>query len=730
MKNVKKQLQGGVAAAIIIASMLVGGAIAFAQNETSEAERAVGAATSGITFPIAELGGCTDKAACHAYCELGEHMDACVAFAESHGLMTKSEAERSTKFATKIKGGGGPGGCTSPGACRAYCEDIAHLDACIAFAGTQGFKGPEYEQGKKIASYVKGGGKMPGGCTSRMSCQTYCSDFSHAEECSAFAAKAGVMEDGDRGEHDPTPAQLKQLGELAAKGETPGGCTTKDACMTYCQDFAHHEECLAFGERLGFIKKGDAERIRQFAGEQGFKGPGGCDSEASCHAFCNEASNREICFAFAEKNGLIPKEQMEEMKEGLVRLRQGLENAPEEVRECLTSTLGVDAIADIQSGKFVPGPAIGEQMRGCFEKFGGNHDPSKELQKAPPEVTACLKEKLGDQFADLRSGKTKPTPEIADQFRVCFQQMQISRGDWGGPQDEESDRPMQGGKQGMPSLEQIKATFRSVPPEVAACLKEKLGGDFEKIQTGIMLPTPDLGSKMQACFSSFRPMMEGAGSGTMTRPVMGVPMQEGTVGSGQFLERFPPEVATCVKEKLGEGVLEKLGQTRPTPAQEEQIRSCLMLIKSEGGLMPRVPASSVMPMPPVEQGGETPSALPVGWVSRLPLAVQACLQEKYGAEKLGAIGRMPPTPEIEQVMKTCFAAGGGVPGTSGSMTPPPPLSPPTGSMLPPTMERVPAPQVPMMPPLPMETAAPQSRSFAQSLLGAVAAPFVRLWEAL
>lgn len=703
MQSLKKHIQGGIAAAIVVASMLVGGAMVFAAENGNEVSNV---ATAGITFPIAELGSCTDKATCHAYCELGEHMDACVAFAKAHGLMTKGEAEKSEKFATKLKSGGGPGGCTSPGACRAYCEDIAHLDECVSFAGGQGFKGPEYEQGRKISGYLKKGGKMPGGCTSRESCQTYCSDFSHAEECAAFAEKAGVMEKGGHGEDEPTADQLKRLGQLAAKGETPGGCTTKEACMTYCQVSDHREECVTFGERMGFIKKDEAARIRQFAG----KGPGGCDSEESCHAFCNEPANQETCFTFAEQHGLIPKEEIAEMKEGWVRMRQGLENAPQEVQDCLTSALGGNVIADIQSGKLVPGPAIGERVRGCFEKFGGNHDPGKELQKAPPEVLACLKEKLGAQFADLESGERAPTPEVADQFRVCFQQMQMSRGDWGGPQGGvDGDRTMQGGRQGMPSAEQVKAMFRSVPPEIAVCLKEKLGDNFEKMENGTLLPTPDLGEKMQACFSAFRPKMEDGESGQMMRPSEGMPLRDGRASNEQFIQRFPTAVATCLKEKLGDEVLAKLGQTRPTLEQEAQIRTCLAAIKSEGSQMPSAPLNGVTPMQPVPEGDRSSGVLSLSWVSRLPLTVQTCLQGKYGAEKLSVIGRMPPTPEIEQVMKACFA---------------------TGSMVPPTMDGTSIPQVPMLPLPPVETTAPQSRSFTQSLLGAVASPFVRLWEAL
>jgi hypothetical protein len=183
-----------------------------------------------------------------------------------------------------------------------------------------------------------------------------------------------------------------------------------------------------------------------------------------------------------------------------------------------------------------------------------------------------------------------------------------------------------------------------------------------------------------------------------------------------------------LKEKLGDEVLAKLGQTRPTVEQEAQIRTCLAPIKSEGSQMPSAPMNSVLPMPPIQEGDRSSGVLSLSWVSRLPLTVQTCLQEKYGVEKLGVISRMPPTPEVEQVMKACFSASGGMPSTSGVMTPPPPL--PTGSIVPSTMDGTAIPQVPMLPPQPVETTAPQSRSFTEQFLGAVASPFVRLWEAL
>lgn len=674
-------MRGRTLSALFAAAMMITGAIAFAQSDPTPSS-----GLAGVTFPIAELGSCADKASCRAYCDDASHMNECVAFAESHGLMNAEEASRAKRFGETIATGSGPGGCTSPRACQEYCENVAHLDACMAFAEKNKFTGPEYAHGQKIRTYIKSGGSMPGGCTSRASCQAYCEDFNHAEECLAFAEAAGIMEDlgdddghdgsemnmkreGPRGNAMPTREQMAKLAALAKNGETPGKCTSKASCEAYCHDGAHMEECMAFAEKMGFMSKEEASRARAFI-EKG--GPGGCKSEAECHAYCNAPENREMCFRFAEENGLIPPEEIERMKEGMVRMRQGLEQAPPEVRECLKSSLGETVIEDIQSGKLVPGPDIGERARSCFEKFGGAHDPSEVMRQAPAEVRACLNEKVGLSFEEIT--KREPTPEIADAFRVCFQQMQFRSGGEGSG--------AAGMRQG-PNPEMLQGILRSAPPEVVSCLKEKLGDDLEKIAAGTSMPTPPIEEKMRACFESFRPAgvpneaMHREGGTTATMPPTGSrmnpPLQGGTPGGN-----IPPEVVQCVKEKLGEEGAATMMRTGPTPETQPVVRACFEQFgKPSAGTMP----AGMVPPPSGDSPSGIPGAMPpqgsAGWTSGLPPAVQTCLKAKFGDDTFVKIGMQPPTPEIEMAIRACFMTtqpqmpAGGVMPTDGQMPPPP-----------------------------------------------------------
>ncbi|OGZ11753.1 MAG: hypothetical protein A3C93_02345 [Candidatus Lloydbacteria bacterium RIFCSPHIGHO2_02_FULL_54_17] len=705
------RIKGSVAVALCVAGLFVGGAIAFAQSS---------AAPLGITFPVQDLGNCASKEACHDYCELAEHMDACIVFAKAHGLMNKEEADRSEQFSRRMKEGKTPGNCTSPASCNAYCEDVTHLDECVRFAEAEGFKGEEYERGKKIRTYLKEGGTMPGGCTSRPSCEAYCNNFAHAEECYQFVESAGLgagdvgeMKIEDGSSQKMTLENLKRLGELAQKGETPGGCTNKDACMAYCEALGHMEECVTFGEKVGIMKKEEVDRARKFMSKGG---PGGCTSRESCDAFCNNSANQETCFKFAQENGLIPEKELGEMKEGWVRMRQGLENAPAEVAECLASTLGANVIENIQSGKLVPGPDIGERVRGCFEKFGADHRPQELFFEAPAEVQACLKEKFGETYEGIRSGKVDPTPEMADTFRVCFQQVEFERSNGWGVSGE-----MREGGMMPPNERRLESFLRSAPPEIETCLKEKLGERFEGIERGEIMPGPEMGEAMRACFESFRPAQEGGyeypptgefpqgmtppNSGLEARPIapttlpVGMPPPPSPEAQMMnFMGQFPSQTAMCIREKLGEEGFVKIAMEGRTPELESAIRICAGAV---------IGGDPTMFAPPPVVGGTVPPAdtvFPSGlWTDALPLPIQTCLRDKF-PDRYAQIGFASPTEDVEIALRACYTE------VSGGNIQVVPFYPP-----------------PTMPP-PPDTTQIQSRNvpLTEQLLGAVFVPFAAL----
>lgn len=605
---------------IFLAGIAVSGQTISLPSSSDEA--AESASVHGITFPVVELGNCASKNECKNYCNEPANMEACISFSKTHGLMTEKDAERAEKFTKHVREGSGPGQCNSPESCEQYCSNISHLDECTSFAEKNGFRDEHYEQGKKIQGFLKKGGTTPGNCQTKQECEAYCGNFNHAKECSEFAQKAGIMKKGESSSHEPSTDQLGKIAELAEKGETPGTCASKDECEKYCSDASHRDECVDFGVKVGFMHPDEGAKIKQMGG----KGPGNCNSQESCRAYCNDQSHHEECFKFAEEHGFITKEESTQAKEGWMRARQGFENAPKDVRGCLETTLGANILTEIQSGKLVPGPDIGNQVRGCFEKFGANARPEEAMKNIPPEAATCLKEKFGDAFEKIRTGKAPMTPEMADSFRVCFRGSQVKMGH--SPAEEETNtggrrNPIEGqenfgnqGSRGERLPEQaIQDMLRSVPPEVAPCLKEKFPDGFPALMGDKSIGS-DIKDKVRECFEGFHSTM---------KPVSGImpPEKKERLGENADQGQRPPsptsgfvnmspEVVACIRGAVGEDNFQKI-QTAPASLELiGVIRTCLE--KMQNTEVPPPPPTSTLESVTFLEKFIGAALLPVRWI--------------------------------------------------------------------------------------------------------------------
>jgi len=218
-----------------------------------------------ISYPIAELGNCADKAACKAYCDKSEKVDACLSFAEKNNMMSGEEI----KVAKNFKGTGmtGPGGCSGKDACSTYCSNSDHIDECVTFAEKNGMmSGDQLKEAKKVQSAIARGIKPPA-CGGKETCSAYCSSSEHMEECINFSIEAGIM-DSQKAE------ESKKVLNAIKSGIKPPACNGKSECDAYCSSSEHVEECVNFGEAAGMISKEEADKIRN-KGQQGGNGQGG-----------------------------------------------------------------------------------------------------------------------------------------------------------------------------------------------------------------------------------------------------------------------------------------------------------------------------------------------------------------------------------------------------------------------------------------------------------------------
>ncbi len=167
--------------AAVAALLLCGASFALAQSTTATSSESV---LSKITYPIAELGNCDSRDACRTYCDQDANHDACFAYAQKVGLMSKEKIEAAKTILAKK----GPGSCNSKDSCIGYCSDSSHQDECLTFAQTHNVIATSTVMLiKKLNS-----GEGPGACKSAATCKMYCEDSSHRDECRTFAEENGL----------------------------------------------------------------------------------------------------------------------------------------------------------------------------------------------------------------------------------------------------------------------------------------------------------------------------------------------------------------------------------------------------------------------------------------------------------------------------------------------------------------------------------------------------------
>lgn len=487
------------------------------------------AAPANITYPISELGNCQDQQACKTYCDDTTHMDACLTYAQQHNLLSDQEIKDAREYQDVLKGKG-PGACTDQKSCRAYCDDINHLQECVAFAKDHNLlSSEELTRAQQVAQALANGAKLPGGCTSAQSCETFCSDPKNVSACFAFAQQAGMM---SKEEVD----QAKKIIPLMEQGKTPGKCTTKDSCESYCKDADHLQECVAFAQEAGMMSKEEADMALKTGG----KGPGECNSKDSCDAYCNNEAHQEECLTFAQAHGLISAEEAKNMKEGMAQLQTNMDQLPPAALACLQEKLGQETLDKIKQGTLTPGKQMGGEIKSCIESsMGDMKEKTKQaLEQATPEVIACLKNKLSaDDFTNVQNGDL-PSPQAGEAMKSCFAKLQ-----------EEGAKKM---KEGIASL----------TPEMKTCVQQKVGSaKFQKLEQGeLSQEDANLKDVFEQC----------------AQQGMQVIQQQ----MEAQLQQAPEPVRECIKTKMEQ--IKEQAKTDPTMRSEKAaqplIQECMKLL--------------------------------------------------------------------------------------------------------------------------------------------------------
>ncbi len=687
-----------------------------------------------IVYPVAELGNCKDEAACRAYCDKPENMKICLSLAEKYNLLSKEELQQAKKFDAIGKG---PGGCKTQEACETYCNDMSRIDECVAFAEKNDLMPPkELEEAKKIQAAIKRGVKPPP-CGNKKACDAYCSESEHMEECITFGEAAGFI----------PPEELqdaKKMLEAVKKGAKPPPCKGKDECDTYCSEPEHTEACMEFAIAAGFVSQEEAKEMEQvlsavkkgakmppckgkdacdkwcgeseanmaqctdFAVAAGFmsekdaemakktggKGPGGCKGKEECEAFCNNPANQETCFNFGKENGMISEGDLRQMEEGKQHMTEGLNSAPAEVMDCLASKVGSELIEKMKAGTAMPSKEMGEAMQECFGKMGpppgagGQGGPGGPGGSSMPGAAgAIVKLKLVGGNHELQIISASGIKEFS---------IQPTAGS-----------AYSGGLNGCPT--EYKTITMFDPSGFP--LKAKIT-DCQDKSYDIDIPSEgsyDSGGGSAGQSGGMGP------SGDMMPPSGMMPSGGGGQSIIGQLQTLPTQVFNCLKETVGEEVLEKIKTGQMPPADfGQKMQSCVGEFvppqpsapsgQPAGGMMPPAGMQGMQPpagmegiMPPGGTTGPgTPGTMPGKDLLPLqgiqpPMNIMGPPPEgSMTAPPAGSEGMMPPGNLVPQqppqgqvpfVSPTGPGAGGSTaPGESG---PGPGTAPPTEPTAPP-----------------------------------------------
>ncbi len=189
-------------------------------QESNSSEQAV--AKYNVTFPIAELGSCNNLAECKTYCDDPLHQTECVDFAKKKGFYKEKTTAVKNAINNVAKA---ELGCDSQESCRQFCLEDENKQKCDEFAKKYNLGGGKLQDPGKKDILTKAQEIL--GCASVNECKGVCEKEENKDKCDEFAKTVGLK------------------GGVEKKG--PGGCTTKETCSTYCSDPNNFEECAKFG---------------------------------------------------------------------------------------------------------------------------------------------------------------------------------------------------------------------------------------------------------------------------------------------------------------------------------------------------------------------------------------------------------------------------------------------------------------------------------------------------
>lgn len=352
-----------------------------------------------------------------------------------------------------------------------------------------------------------------------------------------------------------------------------GNCQNNEDCKAFCDDTKNIEACLIFAEKHNLMTSEELAAAKKFK-DVGMTGPGGCKGKDACDEYCSNKDNIEACIAFAEKNGLMSEQKLQESKKVLTAIKKsakplGCNNqqecdgycaTAEHMEECIN--FGIEAgilAADQQSNARKVLTAI---KNGAVPPCQGKACPAFCRNRA--NVTAC------EKFRKEAGIPTRSEMVVIQRILTLITEKGITMPTCSGEQGCQDYCSQNTHIEECVKFAEDKGVITSSQAKAARAGEEAApegpGGCKTKEECDTFCDNPD---NSETCFNFAKE--NGLISAEEQKKIEGSQKQ-----IKESFNNMPAEVLTCLTSSLGVDTIEKLksGNAMPGKKMAEQMKTC------------------------------------------------------------------------------------------------------------------------------------------------------------
>lgn len=303
-----------------------------------------------------------------------------------------------------------------------------------------------------------------GGCANENECRAYCDKPDNIEKCISFAEKHNLLGKDEL-------KKGKKFAEIIKSGGGPGGCKNEKSCEDYCGDVSKIRECIEFAEKNGMMDANELEEAKKIdrALQSGGKLPGGCKNRQACESYCRSKEHIEECFSFAKQHGLISEEEIKEAEKMIPLIKNGATpgqcRTKEECEAYCNEDENLDECIDFASKNGL----VTEQELEIMKKTGGRGPGGCRAR-------AC------ETFCQKPENREACINFAKENGLLSEEQMQTMREETG----------------------HVRKALENAPPEVRECVENNAPGLLEGDSYGDGFEV-SIGERIRECFQRQRP---------------------------------------------------------------------------------------------------------------------------------------------------------------------------------------------------------------------------------